>query len=163
MLPMQSAAHSSPAGTDQPELENLRSVIESGFTHDWLLRVEYAGNGDATNHAWKEWSEPAFAITSAETVLEDVVQCRAMHPAHAIRLRAEKFNPAMRMLYCVYQPTETAMPGTRAVPPGVASMSPSNDWFGLVSAGMSSIGGRAWVAAAAFGILMSSVLLWTHV
>lgn len=99
---MQSSTDMSSVCTELPELVKLGSVIESGFTHDWVLRVEHAGGTPASNGPWQEWGKPAFAVTTAASVLECVAQCRIKHPTHAIRLHAAKLNPSMRMLYYVY-------------------------------------------------------------
>ena len=86
---------------DEPALARLRSIIEDGFTHDWILRIEHTGGSDTHEVEWQEWCEPAFAITSSSQLLADIVDCRKKHPAHAIRLRAEKLYPRAQMLYCV--------------------------------------------------------------
>lgn len=99
---MQSSTDMLSVCAELPELVKLGSVIESGCTHDWILRIEHAGDTLASNGAWQEWGKPAFAVTTAASVLENVAECRVKHPTHAIRLHAEKLNPTMRMLYYVY-------------------------------------------------------------
>lgn len=126
---MRSNAQSLPDHIDLPELVKLRSVIESGFTHDWLLRVEHTGHSDTTC-SWQEWGQPRFVIADASTILMDVAACHVQHPTHAIRLCAEKLNPRTRLLYCVFRSSGTATPSLRRVPEPLDSMQPANDWSG---------------------------------
>lgn len=157
---MGSSAQPETTRSDLPELAKLRSLIESGFTHDWLLRIEHAGGGGNTSsHSWQEWGQPAFAITNAATVVTEVAECHARHPTHAIRLQAEKLNPRTRMLYCVFNAPEYATSALQTVPPQVTGMQAANDWPGKLAACLLSIGNRTWLVAAAIGLAMSSWLI----
>ena len=156
---MKATAQSIPTYFDLPELAKLKSLIESGFTHDWLLRIEHAG-GSTPGCSWQGWGQPAFAITDASPIVTDVAECRVKHPTHAIRLRAEKLNPRTRMLYCVFNSAETISPGLQTVPAQVASLSQANDWLGAITAGMASSVNRSWLVAAVIGILMTSFLIY---
>jgi ribulose bisphosphate carboxylase small subunit len=142
-----------------PELVKLRAVVESGFTHDWILRIEHSGGRDNYGSRWQEWGEPAFAITSATQLVADVAECRAKHPAHAIRLRAEKLHPRTRMLYCVYHAAETATPALHTVPAPIAGMQAANDRLSVIEACLLSFGSRSLLIAIAVGIVMSSWLI----
>lgn len=157
---MSATAQSIPLHLDLPELAKLHSLIESGFTHDWLLRIEHAGRCNAPGSSWQEWGQPAFAITDATSVVTDVADCHVQHPTHAIRLRAEKLNPRTQMLYCIFDAAKTVSPRLQVVPAPVAGMAPANDWLGTFSAGMTAIGGRSWLVAAVLGLLVSSILIY---
>lgn len=156
---MRATAQPAPTRHDLPELVKLRSLIESGFTHDWLLRIEHTGGSCTPGKNWQEWGQPAFAITDATTVVADVAECRVKHPTHAIRLSAEKLNPRTRMLYSIFSTAERFSPRLQTVPAPVAGMAPANDWLGAITTGMSAIGNRTWLAAAFIGILMSTALI----
>ena len=131
---MQSAAASLSNQNHSPELEKLRSVVESGFTHDWILRIEHSGGSCSSAGGWQEWGETAFAIMNADQLVADVAECHTRHPTHSIRLRAEKINPRTQMLYCIYQAAETATRAARTAPVSVVSMKPINDWPGVRAA-----------------------------
>lgn len=156
---MRATAQSITPYLDLPELVKLRSLIESAFTHDWLLRIEHAGSS-TPSCGWREWGQPAFAITDAASIVTDVAECRAKYPTHAIRLRAEKLSPRTRMLYCVFNSAGNITPRLETVPAQVAGMPPANDWLGAITAGVTSIGNRTWLLAAVIGILMSSLLVY---
>jgi ribulose bisphosphate carboxylase small subunit len=156
---MGSSAQPETSCPDLPELAKLRSLIDSGFTHDWLLRIEHAGGSHASGRRWQEWGQPAFAITNAATVVTEVAECHARHPTHAIRLQAEKLNPRTRMLYCVFSAPEYATSTVQTVPPQVTGIQAANDWPGMLAARLLSIGNRTWLVATAIGLAMSSWLI----
>lgn len=145
--------------TQTSELVRLRSVVESGFMHDWILRIEHCGACGNSGSGWREWCEPAFAISNASKLLADVAECRMRHPAHAIRLRAEKLNPRTQMIYCIYREGETINPVVQTVPAPVAGMQAANDRPGAFTAGLVSFGGNSWLVAIAISLLLSSLFI----
>ena len=86
-------------------INDLKKIIEDSLTHDWVLRVEHTVDSGQENVQWQEWDKALFAITRAEPVIEKIVACRVRHPNQYIRLHAEKFNPRVEFLHCVYKPS----------------------------------------------------------
>jgi len=156
---MQNTAASSAIESRTPELDRLRSVVESGFTHDWILRIEYCDGCGNSGCGWREWGEPAFAISNASRLLADVAECRMRHPGYAIRLRAEKLSPRTQLTYCIYREAETGHPVVQTVPAPVAGMAAGNDRLGAFTAGLMSFGGKNWLVALAISLLLSSLLM----
>ena len=156
---MLSASASLSINNEETALTKLRSIVESGLTHDWILRIEHKCGSDTHESDWQEWCEPAFAITSATQLVTDIAECHNKHPAHAIRLLAEKPYPRTQMLYCVYHATPNNAATVQTVPPPVSDMQAANDRSGFVAAGLKSLGSRTWLIAAVIGVMTSSFLV----
>jgi ribulose bisphosphate carboxylase small subunit len=87
----------------RPDTAYLKKIIETSLLADWAISIEYqSGETEAT--CWQLWDKAYFAIRSAKSVLEALLDCHSKHPGSTIRLRAEKFRPQTRMLYTVYNP-----------------------------------------------------------
>lgn len=147
----------SPVRTDQAcisvsHLDQLKLLIESSFTHDWILRVEHTDEAAPKSTSWQQWGQAKFAIREAAPVMEIIAACRDEYPMHNIRLHAEKLKPRSRMLFCVYRAPQS-MPETETQPTAAASPRPS-----FVSA-TQALRNRSWRLVTVVGVLLGSLLL----
>ncbi|MEN8206753.1 MAG: ribulose bisphosphate carboxylase small subunit [Pseudomonadota bacterium] len=100
---MPASVHNESPCINLPDLDKLKSLIESSFTHDWVLRVEHTEEAIPEPGSWRQWGEALFAIREAAPVMNSIATCRDKHPQHNIRLNVEKLRPRTRMLYCVHR------------------------------------------------------------
>ena len=154
---MPTLVHTGQPCIDMPDLDQLKSLIESSFTHDWILRVEYTDEATPNSHSWQQWGEAAFAIREAAPVMERIAACRDEYPMHNIRLNAEKLKPRSRMLYCVYRAPQT-MPETMTQPE-VATAMPANRLRTSLGNTIQAMRNRVWRMATVGGMLLASLLL----
>jgi ribulose bisphosphate carboxylase small subunit len=144
-----------------PDPDKLRALIESSFTHDWVLRVEHTEESEPGSGSWRQWGETAFAIREAAPVMDSIAACRDKHPQHNIRLNAEKLKPRTRMLYCVHRAPQP-MPATMA--PGMtgnaARINRSRWSSGNV---IDLVRNRVWRMVTIVGMLLASLVLFEEV
>lgn len=85
--------------TPGPDRVQLKKIIENSLLSDWIIRIEHE-HGD-TNSNWLQWGDTFFAIRSAESVLDTIMDCYHRNGNCSIRMNAEKVLPRTRMLYTV--------------------------------------------------------------
>lgn len=153
---MPSSAHAEQPCVNMPDLDRLESLIESSFTHNWILRVEHTDEAVPGTTSWRQWGEALFAIREAAPAMESIRTCRAAYPMHNIRLHAEKLMPRTRMLYCVYR-APLALP-EEDVQQVVAAAPPVSPGASLGTA-LQAVQNRVWRMITLAGMLIASLLL----
>jgi ribulose bisphosphate carboxylase small subunit len=147
-----------------PSIAEVKNLVEDSLTHDWILRIEHFGPGASTSPSrqWQQWGDSLFAIPDASSVIDGIVACRASHPAHCIRLHAEKVNPRTQMYYPVYRPDPR---GKEAGMLHHASVVPDRiiAWVSSLANGTSAMRGMAWKIITVAGMLFASLLMLEEV
>ena len=154
---MPTLMHTEQPCINMPDLDKLKSLIESSFTHDWILRVEYTDEATPNTISWQQWGEVAFAIREAAPVMENIAACHDEYPMHNIRLHAEKLKPRSHMLYCVYRAPQS-MPETLSQPELAAALSTGGLRASLVNT-FQAMRDRVWRMVTVAGMLLASLLL----
>ncbi len=154
---MPTSVHTDQPCVDMPDLDELKSLIESSFTHDWILRVEYTHDATPKSHPWQQWGEAAFAIRDAAPVMESIAACRKQYPMHNIRLNAEKLKPRSRMLYCVYRAPQS-MPGMLNQQEVATTLQAGSLRTSFANT-MKAMRDRVWRMATVAGMLLASLML----
>lgn len=85
-------------------LDQIEQLVTESLRGDWIVRIEHTNKISRYETSWQSWGKALFAIKDPATVIDAIMACRANHPSHAIRLHAEKVNPAVRFMYWVYRP-----------------------------------------------------------
>jgi ribulose bisphosphate carboxylase small subunit len=109
-------------------LDRIEQLVTDSLRGDWIVRVEHTNKVSRYNTSWQSWGKALFAIKDPTPVIDAIMACRANYPNHAIRLHAEKVNPAVRFVYWVYQPNDepaSAMPTQSTVTSPAANTTPS--------------------------------------
>jgi ribulose bisphosphate carboxylase small subunit len=148
------------------ELLNLSSItkvnrlIEGGFTHGWLLRIEHFDPGATRTQAqqWQPWGETLFKVPDALPVIDAIVACRTHYPTHSIRLHAEKLRPRTQMFYPLYSPDQHAIEAsvlhhTSVVPARI------NQWLSSLGNAAKTINGMVFRIVTIAGMLLVSLLM----
>ncbi len=148
-----------------PSIAEVKNLVENSLTHDWILRIEYFGpaSGGRTAHGrWQQWGGSMFAVTDASPVIDGIVACRASHPAHSIRLNAEKVNPSTQMYYPVYRP-DPHTNQSRLLHHAGAVSARFNTWISSAGHGARRMRGAALKVITVVGMLLASLLMLEEV
>lgn len=91
----------------KPDTAYIKKIINASLLFDWAINIEYqeAGSGSAR---WSRWDDTFFALRSAGSVIESLMNCYKSNPECTIRINAEKFRPQSRLLYTAYNPAYAA-------------------------------------------------------
>ena len=87
-------------GTDH-RLAEVEQLINHHLCGDWVVRVEHSARVRDYCDGWQQWGEAFFPLGDAAPVLGAISRCRARHPAHSIRLCAEKLRPQAQLVFRV--------------------------------------------------------------
>lgn len=142
-----------------PRLAEIEKVIESGLTHDWILRVEHLTGNNCTKSEWHQWGESAYAITSSKPVIESIVECHNHFPLHSIRLEAEKTFPRTRFTFRVYSPHDDVESVTRPAVTPISTAGNIKLWLSPVSDGIRVVRNSIWRVITITGMLLASLLI----
>lgn len=88
----------------KPDTAYIKKIIENSLLSDWAIRIEFQEVGSELV-SWQLWGNPFFALRSANTVLESLMECYSKNPKCTIRINAEKFYPQSQLLFTVYNPS----------------------------------------------------------
>lgn len=144
-----------------PTVAEVKRLVESSLTHDWILRIEHIGPGSA-RAKWQQWGDSLFAVTDAASVVDGIVACRSSYPQHSIRLNAEKVSPRTRMVYPVYRPEPSAKEA-RILNHATAVSSLIKDSVASLGNGAKAMRGVAWKVTTVAGMLLASLLMLEEV
>ena len=82
-------------------LAEVERLISNHLCGDWVVRVEHSARVTDYCDGWQQWGKAFFAPGGAAPVLGAISRCRARHPAHSIRLWAEKLRPQAQLVFLV--------------------------------------------------------------
>ena len=143
---------------NMPDLDKLKSLIESSLTHDWVLRVEHTEQAIPEPGSWRQWGETLFAIREAVPVMDSVAACLEKHPQHNIRLNAEKLKPRTSMLYCVHRAPQS-MPASMIPETIRKATTHNNRTYGSNGNIIYRLSNRVWKKVTIVGMMLASLLV----
>lgn len=74
-------------------LRDIEEVLCNNLRSGWFLTIEHTAQMAPHYTAWKRWGNSFASALEPRTVINAIVRCRASHPQHIIRLRAQQFQP----------------------------------------------------------------------
>ena len=154
---MTSPVHTESPCINMPDLDKLKSLIESSLTHDWVLRVEHTEEAIPESGSWRQWGETLFAIREAVPVMDSIAACLDKHPQHNIRLNAEKLKPRTSMLYCVHRAPQS-MPASMT-PETIHKATHINRTHRSIGNIIYPLRNRLWKKVTIIGMMLASLLV----
>jgi ribulose-bisphosphate carboxylase small chain len=71
-----------------PELddEEIAAQVEAIVGRGLVVAIEHTGQPDPYDPYWSLWKLPLFAVSDADTVLQELAECRRAHPEAYVRV-----------------------------------------------------------------------------
>lgn len=85
------------------DFEQIKSVIENGFMHDWAISIEYIVKTAQNETKWEKWDKSLYAVKDPDKVMEVLKECCRNNPECSMKLICERFSPECRLVYCVHR------------------------------------------------------------
>ena len=139
-------------------LSELERHIENTLSDNWILRIEHTQDVNPVRIQWQQWENSLYCVKDARIVSRSIQACRAEHPAHSIRLYAEKTNPRTRFIYPVYRPEVGT--GSAKVLTGkwMSQASRLGAWLKPLETGAIAARTRLWRIITVTGVLLASLV-----
>ena len=98
---MQAAQVSTHFPSPEHRLAEVRQLVSEHLRGDWVVRIEHTPRVMDYRQGWQRWGKALLPTGDAAPVIDAIRGCRATHPAHKIRLYAEKLRPQARLVFWV--------------------------------------------------------------
>lgn len=85
----------------QKVMSDVIYVIENHLLHDWAISIEYTDDIQYLNTSWDRWGKVFYKIVNSSGLIDAIFRCHASNPLSAMRLHAERFNPASRFDFLI--------------------------------------------------------------
>lgn len=84
--------------TRDHRMAELEQMVVEHLHGDWVVRIEHTPRVMDYHDGWKQWGKALFPVGDPARVIDAISGCRNRHPAHTIRLCAEKLRPQARLV-----------------------------------------------------------------